>query len=42
MDGDGRLRWRSFDGTVTHQPARGLGQRIADFFLQMMPVESQL
>jgi len=36
------LRWTSGSETVTTQPARGFGQRIADFFFRLLPIESQL
>ncbi len=39
---DGRLLWSSDAGTVSSQPARSFGQRIADFFFRLLPVESQL
>jgi putative cardiolipin synthase len=41
-DPGGRLRWTSSTGTQSVQPARGFGQRIADFFYQFLPIESQL
>jgi putative cardiolipin synthase len=36
------LRWTSGSETVATQPARGFGQRIADFFFRLLPIESQL
>jgi hypothetical protein len=39
---DDQLHWKSADGIVTTQPARGFGQRIADFFFRLLPIESQL
>lgn len=36
------LRWESSAGTVDIQPARSFGQRIADFFFRLLPIESQL
>jgi len=36
------LNWESSDGVVTRQPARTTGQRIADFFFRLLPIESQL
>lgn len=39
---ENRLRWESDTGTVTTQPARSFGQRIADFFFRLLPIESQL
>lgn len=41
-DSDGKLRWHSASGTVDRQPSRSFGQRIADFFYWLMPIESQL
>jgi len=37
-----QLRWKSRAGTVAFQPARSFGQRIADFFCRLLPIESQL
>ena len=37
-----QLRWESSSGTVSRQPARSFGQRIADFFFRLLPIESQL
>ena len=37
-----KLRWESSLGTVSRQPARSFGQRIADFFFRLLPIESQL
>jgi len=42
MDNEGKLSWTSDEGTVTRQPARGCGQRVADFFFRLLPIESQL
>ena len=42
LDEDDRLRWASSSGTVSIQPARSFGQRIADFFFRLLPIESQL
>ena len=41
-DAAGNLRWTSAEGVVTRQPARGFLQRISDFFLRLLPIESQL
>lgn len=41
-DERGRLRWLTFGKTVSRQPARSFGQRVADFFFRLLPVESQL
>ena len=37
-----KLRWESSLGTVSRQPARSFGQRIADFFFRLLPIEGQL
>ena len=37
-----QLRWESVTGTASFQPARSFGQRIADFFYRLIPIESQL
>jgi len=42
VDEENRLRWESASGTVSMQPARSFGQRIADFFFRLIPIESQL
>jgi putative cardiolipin synthase len=42
MNPDFTLRWESSEGTVTSQPARSFGQRIADFFLRLLPIEGQM
>jgi putative cardiolipin synthase len=42
IDEDGRLRWTSTAGVKHIQPAHSFTQRLADFFLQMLPVEEQL
>ena len=42
VDKNDELRWQSSDGVVTRQPARNTGQRIADFFFRLLPIESQL
>ena len=39
---DGKLQWTSSEGTVDRQPASGSGQRMADWFFRMLPLESQL
>ncbi|MCK5676504.1 MAG: hypothetical protein KAH99_05770, partial [Verrucomicrobia bacterium] len=38
----GKLRWISGDEVRKHQPARGFGQRVSDFFWRMVPIEGQL
>lgn len=42
IDEDNRLKWISATETVRRQPARGVGQRISDFFLRLLPIEKQL
>ena len=42
MDENRALYWRSSAGTVHRQPARSFGQRVADFFFRLMPIESHL
>ena len=42
LDDSGKFRWTSFEGTTDTQPAQGSGQRFADFFFRLLPVESQL
>jgi len=38
----GELIWRSGDDVLTHQPAGGIGRRLADFFYGLFPVDSQM
>jgi len=38
----GDLIWRSREGTLTHQPAGGIGRRVADFFYGLLPIDSQM
>jgi putative cardiolipin synthase len=42
IDENNRLTWTSSAGTVYRQPARHFGQRIADFFYGLLPLEDQL
>ena len=42
MDEEGRLSWESVEGVRYLQPARHLGQRIADFFYSLLPIKDQL
>lgn len=42
LNEDNYLVWESSSGTVYSQPARSFGQRIADFFFRLLPIESQL
>ncbi|MCZ6888577.1 MAG: phospholipase D family protein [Gammaproteobacteria bacterium] len=42
LNEDGQLRWESGTETLAWQPARSFGQRIADFFLGLLPIENQL
>lgn len=41
-DAGGKLQWTSAEGTVRRAPARGRGQRVADFLFRWLPVEDQL
>lgn len=41
-DEKNRLRWHSGSEIVSRQPARSVGQRIADFFFRLLPIEGQL
>jgi putative cardiolipin synthase len=42
LNEDNYLRWESSDGTVSRQPARSGWQRVTDFFLRLLPIESQM
>lgn len=42
LNADGKVRWVSDNETRKHQPARGVGQRVSDWFFRWMPIESQL
>jgi putative cardiolipin synthase len=42
LDADDRLLWQSSLGTSHRQPARGFGQRVADFFYGLLPIKDQL
>jgi putative cardiolipin synthase len=42
LNEDDHLRWESSEGTVSRQPARSGWQRIVDFFLRLLPIESQM
>ena len=42
LDEQGNLQWTSYEGTVNEQPARSSGQRWADFFFRIMPIEDLL
>ena len=42
LNEDNQLRWESGTETVSLQPARSFGQRIADFFYRLIPIERQL
>ena len=42
VNDEDKLQWESSEGVVYSQPARHFGQRIADFFLRILPIESQL
>lgn len=38
----GNLRWTANEEVRKHQPSRGFGQRCADWFFRILPIESQL
>lgn len=38
---DNWLHWTSGDETLTRQPARGFGQRVLEFFMNMLPLKAQ-
>ena len=42
LNDEDKLQWESSNGVVSTQPARHFSQRILDFFLQILPIESQL
>jgi len=42
LDEEDRLVWESVAGKVYSQPARGFGQRVADFFYSLLPIKDQL
>jgi len=42
LDEENQLVWESADGKTHLQPARGFGQRIADFFYGLLPIKDQL
>ncbi len=42
LDEKNKIRWESISGKVSRQPARSFGQRIADFFFRLLPIEGQL
>ena len=42
LDDQGRLQWGSGTGVRHLQPARHLGQRIADFVYRLLPIQDQL
>jgi putative cardiolipin synthase len=42
LDEEDRLVWESAAGKVYRQPARGFGQRIADFLYSLLPIKDQL
>lgn len=41
LDESGDLVWTSGRGTATLQPARGLRQRILEFFISLLPIKNQ-
>jgi putative cardiolipin synthase len=42
LDEHGRITWQSDFGRTQIQPARSFSQRLAAFFFQLLPIESQL
>jgi putative cardiolipin synthase len=42
VNDEDKLQWEYSEGVVYTQPARHFGQRISDFFLRILPIESQL
>ena len=42
LDENNRLVWESVAGKVYSQPARGFGQRVADFLYSLLPIKDQL
>ena len=42
LDEKGKLYWENSDGKVTRQPVRSFRQRIADWFLSLLPLEGQV
>ena len=42
LDENNRFVWESTAGKVYSQPARGFGQRVADFFYGLLPIKDQL
>lgn len=41
LDERGKLRWTSSRGTVRRQPALGFKQRVAEFFINLLPFKNQ-
>ena len=41
LQGRRRLSWTAQDGTVYRQPAKGFAQRIAKFFISLLPIKQQ-
>jgi putative cardiolipin synthase len=39
---DGRLRWSSDQGDLRRQPARGVGQRVADWIFGLLPIQNHI
>jgi len=39
LEGSRKLRWTSSAGTIMRQPALGLGQRLAEFFVGLLPIK---
>ncbi|MEO8466711.1 MAG: phospholipase D family protein [Gammaproteobacteria bacterium] len=41
IDGDGSLKWTNGERELTRQPAKGFGQRLIDFLLNILPLKKQ-
>jgi putative cardiolipin synthase len=41
MDGEGWLKWTTGERALTRQPAKGFGQRVIEFLLNILPLKKQ-
>jgi putative cardiolipin synthase len=41
MDGEGWLKWTNGDREISRQPAKGFGQRLIEFLLNVLPLKKQ-
>ena len=41
LDADGWTKWSSGDRVLTRQPAKGFGQRLIEFLLNLLPLKKQ-